>query len=172
MAFIQQGNTVYSFATYDDVVAKDRRLFSANEGLNQTVVEEALVRATQRIVSILSGSDWWKNYYIRKAGNYQNVVFGQNLSVPPVQPYLIRARRDDFTDLCVYFALSEYLYPGVADFGNPDSAERQKIGFYDEKYRELLRELYDDGDWYDFNEDGNISRADQYPSRVNLVRVR
>ena len=33
MAFITQGSTFYSFADYDDVVAKDSRLFSANEGL-------------------------------------------------------------------------------------------------------------------------------------------
>lgn len=172
MAFIQQGNTIYSFADYNDVVAKDGRLFSANEGLTTDKVEDALVRSTQRILAVISGSDWWKNYYIRKSGNFNNVVFGQSLSVPPVDATLIRARQNDFTDLCVYFALSEYLLPGVADFGNPDSAERQKISFYNEKYRDLLRELYDDGDWYDFNQDGNITAADQYPSRVNLVRVR
>lgn len=173
MAFIQQGNTVYSFADYNDVVAKDSRLFAANEGLSMDVVEEALVRSTERIIDMIRASDWWKGYYIQQSnGNYSNVVIGQSVSVPAPQAYLILTRRNDFTDLCVYHALSEYLYPSVADFGNPDSAERQKLGFYNTKFRELFDELIEDGDWYDFNADGNIAKAEKSPSRLNHVRIR
>jgi len=172
MAFIQQGDTVYSFAEYEDVVSRDARLFQANEGLDQDVVEDAVVRSTQRIIDMIRGTDWWKTYYIRRSGFDSNVVVGQTVSVPAPEGRKIRARRNDFTDLTVYHALSEYLYPAVADFGNPDSAERQKLGFYNTKFRELFDELINDGDWYDFNNDGTIEPDEIYPVRRNLVRVR
>jgi hypothetical protein len=172
MAFVQQGNRVYSFAEYEDVVAKDSRLFDANEGLTQDVVEDSLVRSTQRIVDMISGSDWWKQYYIRLNGLDSSVIIGQSVSVPPIKANLILARRNDFTDLCVYHTLSEYLLARVADFGNPDSAERQKIGFYDTKFRDLYRELLNDGDWYDYSGDGNITNNEKYPVQRNLVRPR
>jgi hypothetical protein len=172
MAFIQQGNTFYSFADYSDVVAKDSRLFSANEGLTQNDVEDALIRSSQRILDMFRATDWWKSYYIGQAGSSANVVIGQAYSVPPLNPLLILARQNDFTDLTVYHSLSEYLYPKVADFGNPDSAERQKLGFYNTKFRDLFDELVVDGDWYDFNNDGNIEDAEKYPYVINLRRVR
>lgn len=171
MAFITQGSTFYSFADYDDVAEKDSRLFSANEGLTQDDVEGTLIRSTQRILEMLKNSDWWKSYYISENG-FTNVVIKQAISVPALDPFLIIERQGDFTDLCVYHALSNYLYPRVADFGNPDSAERQKIGFYDEKFRSLFDELVGDGDWYDFNQDGSVTNAEKYPFPVNLVRRR
>lgn len=171
MAFITQGSTFYSFADYDDVVEMDSRLFSANEGLTQDNVEGNLIRSTERILDSLKNTDWWKSYYISENG-FTNVVVRQAISVPALDPFLIRARQGDFTDLCVYHCLSNYLYPKVADFGNPDSAERQKIGFYDEKYRALFDELVSDGDWYDFDNDGTVTNAEQYPFPVNLVRRR
>ena len=172
MAFITQGNTFFSFADYDDVLAKDSRLFSANEGLTQDVVEDSLIRSTQRILDMLRSSDWWKDYYIRQSGSMANVVVGQSISVPPLDPFLILARQNDFTDLCVYHTLSEYLLAKVADFGNQDSAERQKIGFYDTKFRDLFDELIVAGDWYDFTENGTITDAEKYPYVSNLVRRR
>jgi len=172
MAFITQGTTFFSFADYDDVLAKDSRLFQANEGLTQDVVEGSLIRSTQRILDMLRSSDWWKDYYIRQSGSLANVVFGQSILVPPLDPFLIQARQNDFTDLCVYHTLSEYLLAKVADFGNQDSAERQKIGFYDTKFRDLFDELIVAGDWYDFTENGTITDAEKYPYVTNLVRRR
>lgn len=172
MAFITQGNTFFSFADYDDVLAKDSRLFSANEGLTQDVVEGALIRSTQRILDMLRSSNWWKDYYIRQSGSQAQVVTGQSISVPALDPFLILARQSDFTDLCVYHTLSEYLLAKVADFGNQDSAERQKIGFYDTKFRDLFDELIVAGDWYDFTNNGTITDAEKYPYVVNLVRTR
>ena len=172
MAFIQQGDTFYSFADYSDVVAKDSRLFSANEGLSQNDVEDALVRSSQRILDMFRATDWWKSYYINQAGSTASIVIGQSYSVPALNPNLILARQNDFTDLAVYHSLSEYLLPRVADFGNPDSAERQKIGFYGTKFRDLFDELVVDGDWYDFNADGSISNTEKYPYVINLRRVR
>jgi len=46
MAFITSGTTVLSFATYDDVVDRDQRVFEANEGLTVDVVEDLLIRST------------------------------------------------------------------------------------------------------------------------------
>ena len=171
MAFITQGSTFYSFADYDDVQEKDSRLFQANEGLSQDDVEGALIRSTTRILDLIKNTDWWKSFYINQDG-FLNVVVKQAISVPPLNPFLIIARQGDFTDMCVYHALSNYLLPRVADFGNPDSAERQKIGFYDEQFRALFGEVIGDGDWYDFNEDGSITDAETYPFPVNLVRRR
>jgi len=74
MAFISQGTTFYSFADYDDVVSKDSRLFSANEGLTQDVVEEALIRSTTKILDMLRSSPWWKSYYIRQAGSAATIT--------------------------------------------------------------------------------------------------
>jgi hypothetical protein len=172
MAFITQGTTFFSFADYDDVLAKDSRLFSANEGLTQDVVEDSLIRSTQRILDMFRSSDWWKDYYIRQSGSMANVVIGQSILVPPLDPFLILARQNDFTDLCVYHTLSEYLLAKVADFGNQDSAERQKIGFYDTKFRDLFDELIVAGDWYDFTNNGTITDAEKYPYVNNLVRRR
>jgi hypothetical protein len=172
MAFITQGSTFFSFADYDDVVAKDSRLFSANEGLTQDVVEESLIRSTTRILDAFRSSAWWKSYYVRQSGSFANVIVGQSILVPALDPFLILARQGDFTDLCVYHTLSEYLLAKVADFGNPDSAERQKLGFYDQKYRVLFDELVTSGDWYDFSNNGTVTDAEIYPYVGNLVRVR
>jgi hypothetical protein len=92
--------------------------------------------------------------------------------MPALDPNKIKARQADFTDLAVYYALAEILLPKVADFGNADTAERQKIGFYDEKFRALLNELLDAGDWYDFSGDNTIAANEKRPSRQNLVRMR
>lgn len=170
MAFIISGGNVISFAEYEDVTARDQRLFEANEGLTDVIVEDALTRSTQRILSQIRSSDWWRSYYIRKTGTVTPTM--NSVDIPALDPNKIKARTADFTDLCVYHALAETLLPKVADFGNADTAERQKIGFYDEKYRALLSELITAGDWYDFDGTGTVSSDEKYKGRVNLVRVR
>jgi hypothetical protein len=173
MAFILLTGNVISFAEYEDVLAIDQRLFEANEGLTEVIVEDALVKATNRILSQIRSSDWWKAYYYRQTNGSGVVTFPTGGIIAPVlNPNKIEARKQDFTDLCVYYALAETLLPRVADFGNADTAERQKIGFYDEKYRALLKELIEAGDWYDFDDSGTIADTEKQPSKVNLVRVR
>ena len=172
MAFIMSGSNVLSFAEYEDVLATDQRLFEANEGLTEVIVEDATVKATTRILNNIRASDWWKQYYIKNTASRDGVVVAQSISVPALDTSKIKARQSDFTDLCVYFTLAEILLPKVADFGNADTAERQKIGFYDEKYRALLKELIEAGDWYDFDDDGTVESSEKQPSKVNLVRVR
>lgn len=172
MAFILSSGNVISFAEYEDVQAKDQRLFEANEGLTEVIVEDALVRATERILTKIRSSDWWKGYYISRTTDVSSLVTPTGVSVPAVDANRIESRKSDFTDLAVYYALAEILLPKVADFGNADTAERQKIGFYDEKFRALFTELLDAGDWYDFDDSGTIATSEKAPSRQNLVRRR
>jgi hypothetical protein len=172
MAFIMSGSNVLSFAEYEDVLATDQRLFEANEGLTEVIVEDAAVKATARILNNIRASDWWKQYYIKNTASRAGVVVAQGISVPALDTSKIKARTSDFTDLCVYFTLSEILLPKVADFGNADNAERQKIGFYDEKYRALFKDLIEAGDWYDLDGTGTVSDSEKDPNRQNLVRRR
>lgn len=174
MAFIISGGNVISFAEYEDVTATDQRLFEANEGLDSVTVEDALERATARILTKIQATEWWKAYYVRMMGNSvdTSIYTSGLISVPAPDANKIKSRQADFTDLCVFFCLSEMLLPKVADFGNADTAERQKIGFYDEKFRALFKELIEAGDWYDFGGQGTITPNEKMPNRQNLVRIR
>jgi hypothetical protein len=169
MAFIIENGTVTSFAEFQDVVEKDQRLFIANEGLSDDVVESQLVRATERILTKMRASDWWRSYYVSRDPNiaYQTVA-----DIPPIDIDRIRGRENDFTDLCVYVGLAEYILPSIADFGKEDDAERQKMGYYKQRSDELFAELITAGDWYDFNNDSTISANEKSPGQFNLKRVR
>lgn len=172
MAYIRANRKVISFASSDDVREVDSRIFEANEGLTDERVDGALIKSTNRIVDDIQVSAWWKSYYVALDGT-SGVVFGNNAIVvprPDIDYFL--GSEDSFAQLCVYHALSEYILPSVADFGNADSAERQKIGFYGEKARELFRYLIDRGDWYDFDGDGIVQTIEKQPSRTNLQRIR
>ena len=169
MAFIIENSTVTSFADFQDVVDIDQRLFESNEGLSDDIVEQHLVRATERILSKLRASAWWQSYYVNRSTNtsYQTVA-----DIPALDPNKIRARQNDFTDLCVYTALGEYILPSIADFSKEDSAERQKMGYYVQKADGLFGELISAGDWYDFDDDDTIASNEKQPGQYNLKRVR
>lgn len=169
MAFIIENSTVTSFADFQDVVDIDQRLFESNEGLSDDIVEQHLVRATERILSKLRASAWWQSYYVNRSTgtSYQTVA-----DIPALDPNRILARQNDFTDLCVYTALGEYVLPSIADFSKEDSAERQKMGYYVNKADSLFGELISAGDWYDFNDDSTISSYEKQPGQYNLKRVR
>ena len=167
MAFIEDTNTVYSFAAYTDVISKDDRLFSENEGLTQTVVEDMLVRSTERILSQIRSSGWWYDLNSRMGASMLN-----RSDVPAVDANRILNRKNDFTDLCVYHAFHESILPRVADFGAEDNAERQKIGFYQQRYDALLKELIEAGDWYDYDNDATVENTEFEPGCVNPRRIR
>ena len=169
MAFIEEAGTVVSFAEFQDVVNKDQRLFEANEGLSDDIVEQQLIRATERILSKIRSSAWWKSYYIRRD---RNTVYNTVADIPAVNPNRIKSRLNDFTDLCVFTALSEFILPSIADFGSEDNAERQKMGYYTQKADTLFGELITSGDWYDFDGSGTISSDEKSPGQYNLKRVR
>jgi hypothetical protein len=169
MAFITESGSVTSFAEFQDVVNKDQRLFEANEGLSDDIVEQQLIRATERILSKIRSSPWWRNYYVIRDSA---TVYNTSADIPAVNANRIKARLNDFTDLCVFVALGEFILPSIADFGNEDNAERQKMGYYTNKAETLFGELITNGDWYDFDNSGTISSAEKSPGQYNLKRVR
>lgn len=168
MSFIISGNTFRSFAEYQNVLDRDQRLFESNEGLTDEVVEDMLIRASERLLVRIRATDWWRNYQFKRNTALKNDV----RLVPPVNPLKIITRKADFTDLCVFLALADYILPKVADFANQDSAEVQKIKYYEDRSDKLFNELIEAGDWYDFAGDGAVNTSDIEPSRLNLVRVR
>lgn len=169
MAFVVESGSVTSFAEFQDVVDRDQRLFEANEGLSDDIVDAQLVRATERILTKIRSTDWWKNYYVRRDSS---TVYVTSADIPAVDPDRIKAREKDFTDLCVYTALSDLILPSIADFGNEDNAERKKMGYYTNKAEMLFGELISAGDWYDFDDDGSITSDEKSPGSYNLKRVR
>lgn len=174
MAFITSGGNVIAFAEYSDVTERDQRVFEANDGLTEAIVEDLTEKATTRILYLIRNTSWWTSYYLRQSGGSTNVnIFTSGLiSVPLPDANRIKARQQDFTNLCVFYTLSEYLYPKIADFSNQDNAEVKKIGVFDQKFRSLFQELIDSGDWYDFNNTGTVSAEEKMPTRTNLQRVR
>jgi len=169
MAFIEENGTVISFAEFDDVQDRDKRLFEINEGLTDFYVEELLVRATERILNKLRATDWWFKGYLKRN---PSTDIEDAADIPALDINRITGRKKDFTDLCVYFALAEYIYPTVADFGNEEDSERNKMAYYTNKYEGLYQELVTSGDWYDWDDDGEITNKEKDPGKINLKRVR
>lgn len=162
MAFIVVDDVVTSFSDYDDVLSVDQRLFDSNEGLTSDVIEVHLIRSTERILSLFRSTDWWVN--LTKSNSIS--------SSPELVGMQILNRQNDFTDLSVFYALCQYIYPSIADFSNPDNAERAKIGFYQSKFQQLFDELVKAGDWYDLNDDGVITADEQEKGLIALKRIR
>ena len=169
MPFVNDGSTITSFAEFQDVVTADQRLFEANEGLADDVIDQHLIRATERILAKVRSSSWWRNYYIER-----NTATAINTAadIPALNINRIIARQNDFTDLCVYVAMAEFILPKVADFANDGNAERQKMGYYTQKAESLFGELIAAGDWYDFDDSGTITSDEKSPGFYNLKRVR
>jgi hypothetical protein len=120
-------------------------------------------------LSKLRSSDWWRSYYIRRDSS---ISFTTVADIPALDINRIIGRQNDFTDLCVYSALADFILPSVADFGNEDNAERQKMGYYTQKADSLFGELISAGDWYDFDDSGTILSNEKSPGQYNLKRVR
>lgn len=169
MAFIVESGSVISFAEYDDVFAADERLFETNESLTDDKVEEYLIKATNRLLSKIRSSSWWRSYYVQQS---ESVTMNSVADIPAPSLDKIAGRNSDFTDLCVYMALADYIYPTVADFGNEEDAERAKMGYYQNRAETLFAELITAGDWYDFDDDGSIQSLEKTPGQINLKRVR
>jgi hypothetical protein len=169
MAFILDDNSqVISFAEYQDVLNKDQRVFDSNEGLTDSIIDSHLIRATERILSRLRSSNWWIEYYTDRS--IQSLT--SRADIPALDTNRIIGRENDFTDLCVYVAMSEYILPVIADFGTEDNSERRKMDYYATKSQMLFSELIESGDWYDFNNDTIIDSSEKQPAYVNLRRIR
>lgn len=169
MPFIIEDGTVTSFAEFQDVFDKDQRLFESNEGLSDDIVDAQLIRATERILTRLRSSSWWRSYYVNRN---TTTTINTAADIPALDVDRIKDRQNDFTDLCVYTALYEFILPSIADFGNEDNAERQKIGYYQQKAENLFGELITAGDWYDFDDDDTIQSDEKAPGQYNLKRIR
>lgn len=168
MTFYYNNQTFQSFAVYADVSARDTRFFEANEGMTEQVVNPLLAQASQRILSQVKNTDWWKEYQFDR-----NVNLKDDLRLlPDVNPNNIKGKLQEFTDLNIYLALAEYLLPKVADFGNETSAEVVKIKFYVDAFNKLFKEVIESGDWYDFDADGTVETTEKSPTFTNRVRVR
>lgn len=168
MAFYFSYQTFVSFATYDDLIQRDQRILEANEGITQAEIDDYLKQASQRILTQIRNTDWWKDTCFKMDSSLNHDL----RRLPVVNPKYIKARIQEFIDLNVYFALKDYIYPAVADFGNPESAEIAKINFYRDQYDKLFQDLIQSGDWYDFDADGTIETDEKFPSLVNRVRIR
>ncbi|MDB4337163.1 hypothetical protein N9991_00275 [bacterium] len=166
MAFIVENSNTISFAEFTDVTARDQRLFDNNESLTLDFVEDALERTTSRLLENIKTTEWWQRSY----GTHNGSV--NRLDIPPPDADRIKSRQTDFTDLCVYRALADYILPAVADFGDPENAERQKMGYYENRATQLYLELVNSGDWYDFDDDGTVQTDEKSRGYMSLKRVR
>lgn len=168
MAFNYNNQTFVSFAVYADVTARDQRFFEANEGFTSTDVNLLLAQASQRVLTQIKQTDWYRKGVFANDSSLQNDI----RLVPDVDPSDIRGKEQEFKDLNIYFAMSEYLLPKVADFGNETSAEVVKIKFYKDAYNTLFKEVIESGDWYDFSGNGTIATNEKIPNTINRVRTR
>ena len=169
MPFIATTTKVISFADYSDVTQQDSRLFVANEGLTQTVVEDLLVKSTARILTQVRATDWWASYYISQDKGATTIRTRGD--IPSPDGIKIKARQAEFTELCVYHCLFTYILPRFADFSAEDNDEMAKIGFYEQRYTSLFMELITAGDWYDFDGDKIVESSEMSPGRIRLRRV-
>ena len=173
MAFIiDGGGNVVSFAEFTDVTGLDSRLFEENEVFTQDNVEDLLERSTQRIIQKVKASVFWRTYV---GTSFTNI---DDLPTPDANKF---QRRADVTDLCGYHCLANYLLPKVADFGDPENSENQKMRYYEQRFGELFTELTSLGDFYDLDGDGTVETAEKdghynVPRRTrgrrSIVRVR
>lgn len=173
MAFITSGGTVLAYAEAVDVRDKDQRLFEQNEinftdvpdapGNLQNYIEDLTQKSTARINQKIRASAQWREY-LGFVGNGYDIN-----NIPDFNPSRIISRKSDFTDMCCYYTLKEYLIPKVADFGNPESAEVMKIQYFENKFNDLFNELLAMMDWYDNDADGSV-QDDEKRTRFDITR--
>lgn len=174
MAFVISGGAVVTYAEALDVKDKDQRLFESNEidftdvpdnpGSLDNYIEDLTIKATARINEKIRQSARWREYLGYAGAGYDSIN-----NIPEFKGINIKSRKSDFTDMCAYYTLKEYLLPKVADFGNPESSEVQKIQYYDDKFNDLFRELTNVFDYYDSDEDGTV-QEDEKMVRFSLTR--
>jgi len=191
MAFITDGGgNVLSFAEYTDLLQKDQRLLESNiikipaeSGFADVTdfLEDILEKSTDRILLKLKASTWWQSYNAYVGNPISNLNALPNVNPNLIDPANKLNRRQQFTDLCVYYAFAQYVLPLIADFGNPESEEVSKIQYYDAKFNDLFNELIAIADWYDYDASGTVdadekaityARTRRTRSRRSIVQVR
>jgi len=191
MAFITDGGgNVLSFAEYTDLLQKDQRLLESNiikipaeSGFADVTdfLEDICEKSTDRILLKLKASTWWQSYNSYVGNPITNLNALPNVNPNLIDPGNKLNRRQQFTDLCVYYAFAQYILPLIADFGNPESEEVSKITYYDAKFNDLFNELIAIADWYDYDNSGTVdadekaityARTRRTRSRRSIVQVR
>jgi len=178
MAFIinQETGAVISYCEAEDIRSTDQRVFEANEfdlsGVPDSpatvddYVEDLATKATARINEKIRASHQWVQYL-----HHQGQAIDPN-DIPEIDPTLILKRKQDFTDMCASYTLKEYILPSIADFGNPESSEVQKIKYHETRFTDILTELLQILDWYDFDSSGTITDQEKQIRTVRRRRTR
>jgi len=182
MAFITDGGgNVISFAEYTDVLQKDQRLLEANEiqvpaesgfADKTEFIEDMLSKSTSRILLKIKASTWWQSY-----NNYVGNIINDLNNLPNVNANLIDpsnklGRQQQFTDMCVYYCLAQYLLPLIADFGNEENSTFAKINYYDAKFTDIYNELISIADWYDYDNSGTVDADEKAITYFQTRRTR
>ena len=181
MAFITNaGGSVISFAEYTDVVQKDQRIFESNNlkipaesGFLtiQDYVEDMLEKSTNRILLKIKTSAWWSTYN-HYTGNTYEINNLPSVNPDRIDPGNALGRRQQFTDMTVYYCIKEYIAPLFAEFGNDESPEVSKITYYDAKFNDIFQELLSVADWYDADGDGTVETDEKLTTFVRTRRSR
>jgi hypothetical protein len=182
MAFITDGGgSVTSFAEFTDVLQKDQRVLEANEivvpaesgFIDKTdFIEDMLTKSTNRILLKIKASTWWQSYnnYVGNAiTNLNNIP---NVNANLIDPSNTLGRQQQFTDMCVYYCLAQYLLPLIADFGNEESPTFAKINYYDAKFTDIYNELISIADWYDYDNSGTVDADEKAVTYFQTRRTR
>lgn len=182
MAFITNaGGSVISFAENTDLRQKDQKFFESNNikipaesGFLTTeeYFEDLCQKSTDRILLKLKASTWWQSYNAYVGTPISNLNALPNVNPDRIDPGNTLGRQQQFTDMCVYYTFSQFLFPLVADFGNPESEEVSKINYYDAKYNDLFNELISIADWYDADGDGTVEEDEKAISYMRTRRSR
>lgn len=182
MAFITNASgKVISFAEYTDLLQKDQRFLESNQikipaesGFTDITdfLEDLCEKSTDRILLKLKASTWWQAYNAFVGTPISNLNVLPNIDPDRIDPGNSQGRRQQFTDMCVYYTFKEYLFPLVAEFGNEDSPEVAKIQYYDAKFNDIFNELISIADWYDADGDGAVQADEKATSYARRRRTR
>ena len=179
MAFVTDaGGNVTSYAEFTDVLQKDQRLLEANvikvpaeSGFVDVTdfIEDMLTKSTDRINIKFKASSWYQGYLSYTGQSVSNPAL-----MPDFNPNYVLSRKQEFTDLAVFYCMYYYLLPLVADFSDEDngSAEVQKIKYYEDKFQGLFNELIALADWYDADGDGTIEASEKVWTNQTVRRSR
>lgn len=172
MAFILSGQTVISYCEAIDIRDKDQRVFEANE-INFSDAPDAPATLDEYLEDLATKSTARINQKIRASAQWREYVGVVDINdLPAFESEQIMSRKGDFTDLCAYYTLKEYVLPKVADFGNPESPEVQKITYYENKFNDLFQELMGILDWYDLDDSGAVDSNEQRTRFAKTRRTR
>lgn len=182
MAFITDGGgNVVSFAEFTDVLQKDQRFLEANEitvpaesGFvdDTDFIEDMLEKSTSRILLKIKASTWWQSYNSYVGNAITNLNNIPNVNANLIDPSNTLGRRQQFTDMCVYYCMAQYLLPLIADFGNEENSTFQKINYYDAKFTDIYNELISIADWYDYDNSGTVDADEKAVTYFQTRRTR